>query len=133
MTAQLREYFIGGWLDGQTRPFEPGLPPQIACNDEIEGVVDVYVRQPIFDTAELRHWVRVESPADMLAMRDYEQGPLQGRKHLTLQDMRAFVQVSDAMGFPPDTPIRGKITWTGTISQLRLSRDDVESDKAGNK
>jgi hypothetical protein len=129
--TELREYFIGGWLDGQTHPHEPNVPPQIVAHDHVKGLLDIYVRQPIFDTDELRHWVRVESPADMLAQRDYEQGPLKGRKHLTLDELRAFVQVTDAMGFPPDTPIRGKLTWTGHVKQLQISRDDVESDKTG--
>lgn len=126
-----QEYFVGGWLDGQYRPFEANMPPQIVAHNDELGALDVYTRQPAFDTELVRYWVRVESPADMLAQRDYNQGPLEGRKHLTLAELRAFVQVTEAMGFPPDTPIRGKITWVGTIKQLALSRDDVESDKAG--
>ncbi|UGL61952.1 hypothetical protein SEA_EASTWEST_69 [Arthrobacter phage EastWest] len=129
MSKQLQEYFVGGWLDGQTQPYEPNVPPQVVAHDAVQGVLDVYVRQPAFDTETTRYWVRVEDPTDMLSQRSYQQGALQGRKHLTLNELRAFVQVTDAMGFPPDTPIRGKINWTGTVSQLAVSRDDVESDK----
>ncbi|QWY81973.1 hypothetical protein SEA_SICARIUS2_68 [Arthrobacter phage Sicarius2] len=127
--AALREYFVGGWLDGQARPFEKNLPPQIVACEPETGELAVYVRQPSFDDETTRYWVLVESPAEMLAMRDFAQKPHADRKFLTVNELRNFMAVIDAMGFPADTPIRAQITWTGHLKQIGLSRDDVASDK----
>ncbi|ALY09718.1 hypothetical protein [[Arthrobacter] sp. ATCC 21022] len=124
--TQLLEYFIGGKLDGQTRDFDKSLPPQIAYVDQPSGQIDVYVRQPIFDDHEKRHWVAVESPAEMLALREFTQGVTAGQKHFTVAELRAAVAALDAMGFPDDAPVRAQITWTGHLKHLSTSRDDKQ-------
>ncbi|QED11177.1 hypothetical protein SEA_ZARTROSA_65 [Arthrobacter phage Zartrosa] len=124
--TQLLEYFIGGHLDGQTRLYDESLPPQIAAVDEPNGTIDVYVRQPIFDDHEKRHWVCVESPEEMLALREFRQAPNVGQKHFTVAELRAAVAALDAMGFPDDAPVRAQITWTGHLKHLSTSRDDKQ-------
>ncbi|UVK62314.1 hypothetical protein SEA_NATHANVAAG_62 [Arthrobacter phage NathanVaag] len=132
--AELREYFIGGVLDGTYHPHEPNMPPQLVAYDDTSKGTSVYVRQPIFDDEKTRNWVCVESPADLLAMRDYQQTPAAGRKHFTLFDLRAALSGLEAMGFPDDTPIRVQVSWTGHLKHLSASRDDEQAEqKAGNK
>ena len=122
--TQLTEYFVGGHLDGQRRDFDKTLPPQIAAVDEVHGVIDIYVRQPIFDDQQTRHWVAVESPEELLNMREFKQSHHTSRKVMTVGELRAAVMTLDAMGFPDDAPLRGKISWTGHLTEMSASRDD---------
>jgi hypothetical protein len=75
---------------------------------------DVYQRHPDMDGPQDRAWVHVPSVHPTAASGVHVE-PQQGRKHLTLADLRNLVTTAERMGHKPDATVYGTVAWRGQL------------------
>lgn len=105
--------FVGGPLDGQTLDL-PDSRDAFVDPDSGAG----YIRWPEMDTGGERWWClggMGAHPRTVLSIR-----PAEGRKHLTLGELRTLVDTATAAGTPADAVVHATVSWTGKAQRLEL-------------
>jgi hypothetical protein len=122
VTGPTHDVYYGGSRDGQRWELDAGLHERSRISDAAGGI---YSRQPDFDTEQDRAWFFLPSHQPTAASGVHIE-PQQGKKHLTLADLRNLVTTAERMGHKPDATVYGSVAWRGQLLRAGIK---AEGDK----
>jgi hypothetical protein len=119
VTGPTHDVYYGGSRDGQRWELDAGLHEQSRISDALGGI---YSRQPDFDTETDRAWFFLPSAAPTAANGVHIE-PQQGKKHLTLADLRNLVITAERMGHAADATVYGTVAWRGQLLRAGIKAE----------
>lgn len=115
MTGPTHDVYYGGSRDGQRWP----LDSTVTTEEVMTGAGDVYQHHPGFDTDQERAWLAVPSIQPTAASGVHVE-PQQGKKYLTLADLRTLLTAAERMGHAPDAVLHARVAWRGQVLTLGI-------------
>jgi hypothetical protein len=110
------DVYYGGSRDGQRFDLDGNIADQ---GRVVTGQGDVYVRMPDLDTGTDRAWISLPSDRPTAANGVHVE-PQQGKKYLTLQDLRTLLVAAERMGHAPDAVLHARVAWRGQVLTLGI-------------
>jgi hypothetical protein len=123
VTGPSHDVYYGGSRDGQRWPIDTHVAE--LAGRIVDATGGVYSRHPDFDTATDRAWFSLPSDKPTAASGVHIE-PQQGRKHLTLADLRNLVVTAERMGHAPGATVYGTVAWRGQLLRVGIKAAEQE-------